>query len=266
MPRPALESLRRIAQERLDAAHVPFSGEPTAAIVLLSDGTWVPGVRVESASFSLTIPALLNAYTTAVSAGRADEVVAFVLSRPLQRSEEAYIAELPDGPWQALAADAWGRGLQDGTLPRPTAALDPFLGGLLPPPPDGASEGIEEVRAVADRAYVPASNYPVGALLELSDGRLIPGVNVEHPDWTRILCAERNAVSTAHAYREHTGRRLFLTCTTDAEGTPCGACRQVLAELTPDAALWMDRHADAPEHAHLSELLPGSFRGRALLS
>ena len=227
MTPPALESLRRIAQERLDAAHVPFSGEPTAAIVLLSDGTWVPGVRVESASFSLTIPALLNAYTTAVTAGRASDVTAFVLSRPLQRSEEAYLADLPGGPWQALAADAWVRGPQDDALSPPTTALDPFLDGLLPPPPDGTDEGIEQVRAVAERAYVPASSYPVGALLELSDGHLLPGVNVEHPDWTRILCAERNAVSTAYAYREPAVRRLFLTCTADAEGTPCGACRQV---------------------------------------
>jgi homotetrameric cytidine deaminase len=128
------------------------------------------------------------------------------------------------------------------------------------------AEGIERARDVAARAYVPASEFPVGAILETTDGRLVPGVNVEHPDWSRILCAERNAVGTAYAYGKRSARRLFLTCANDPEGTPCGACRQVLAELTPEAALWMDRHDDAPERAQLSDLLPGSFRGQALLS
>jgi homotetrameric cytidine deaminase len=259
----SLDALREEAQALTPRAHVPFSDAPTAAVLLLSDGTWVPGVRVESASYSLTLPALLNAYTTVVAAGRAADVDAFVLSRPFRREEAVYVEELPHGPFEAQAADVWLRGPTgaDGDLPSPADVLDPFLDATV----DGEADGIEQVRRLAERAYVPSSHFPVSALLELDDGRLLPGVNVEHPDWARILCAERNALGTAQSYGVGPGRRLFLSCPDDPEGTPCGACRQLLTELAPDADLWMDRHDDAPEHAAPSSLLPGSFRGRALL-
>jgi homotetrameric cytidine deaminase len=258
-----LAPLRDRAQALTDRAHVPFSETPTAAVLLLADGTWIPGVRVESASYSLTLPALLNAYTTAVAAGRAADVVAFVLSRPFRREEALYVEELPHGPFEARATDAWIEGLagEDGALPSPTDELDPFHAETI----DTEDQGLQFVRRLTERAYVPSSDFRVAALLELDDGRLLPGVNVEHPDWARILCAERSALGTAQSYDAGTARRLFLTCPDDPDGTPCGACRQLLAELAPETDLWMDRHSDAPEHAALSTLLPGSFRGKALL-
>jgi cytidine deaminase len=263
-PPAVLAPLRDRAQALTDRAHVPFSETPTAAVLLLSDGTWIPGVRVESASYSLTLPALLNAYTTAVAAGRADDAVAFVLSRPFRREEGFYVEELPHGPFEARATDAWTRGPAgaDGPLPSPTHPLDPFLEESI----ETEDQGLRSVRALTDHAYVPFSDFPVAALLELDDGHLLPGVNVEHPDWARILCAERNALGTAQSYNAGSGRRLFLTCPNDPDGTPCGACRQLLAELAPETDLWMDRHEDTPEHAALSTLLPGSFRGKALLN
>jgi cytidine deaminase len=88
---------------------------------------------------------------------------------------------------------------------------------------------------------------------------------VEHPDWARILCAERNALGTVQSYALSEPEHLFLTCDEDPEGTPCGACRQLLVELAPDTTLWMDRHSEPPEQSTISALLPGSFRGHALL-
>ena len=242
---------------------MPFSNSPTAAVLLLNDGQWIPGVRVESASYSLTMPALLNAYTTAVAGGRAADVVAFVLSRPFRREERLYVEELPHGPSQAWADDVFlhGRGTSDGALPAPKALFSPFLEG----PIEEAARGVRDARRAADRAYVPASNFHVGAVLELEDGRLVPGANVEHADWARILCAERNALGTTLSYDALPLKRMFLSCAEDAKGTPCGACRQLLVEHAPEADLWMDRHDNAPEHTVLSDLLPGSFRGRALL-
>jgi len=260
---PVLTSLRDQAQALTERAHVPFSNSPTAAVLLLSDGAWVPGVRIESASYSLTLPALLNAYTTAVAAGRGADVLAFVLSRPFRREESLYVEELPHGPFEARADDAWVQGLavEDGGLPTPTDALDPVLNTSI----ETETQGLEQVRQLANRAYVPSSAFPVGAVLELADGRHLPGVNVEHPDWARILCAERNALGTARSYDLGPARRLFLTCPKDPAGTPCGACRQLLAELAPEIDLCMDRHDEAPAHASISTLLPGSFRGQALL-
>ena len=262
--RSLLSPLRDQAQVLSDRAHVPFSNRPTAAVLLLDNGQWIPGVRIESASYSLTIPALLNAYTTAVTWGRAADVVAFVLSRPFRREEGLYVEELPHGPYEAYADDAWlqGRWANDGSLPAVGDPLSPFLDG----PVDEPVRGVRDARRAAGHAYVPASEFHVGAVLELEDERLVPGVNVEHPDWARILCAERNALGTACSYDAPPAHRLFLSCAEDPEGTPCGACRQVLIEHYPEAELWMDRHDEAPEHTTLSALLPGSFRGRALLN
>lgn len=281
MPIPVpLDALRLLADRIADRSHVPFSGAPTGAVLLLDDGAWVPGVRVESASFSLTIPALLNAHTTAVALGRGADVLAVVLSRPMRPEETPYLEALPHGPFESVAGDAWihsrlhdaaaaspsdaaPRSSRDGSAPGVDDVVSPFLPDAVGPSPD---DGIERVRQIARRAHVPASDFPVGSLLVFEDGRCLPGVNVEHPDWARILCAERNAVGTAQSYGLTGARRLFLTCLRDREGTPCGACRQLLAELTPDATLWMDRHESPPAQTTLPELLPGSFRGRALLS
>ena len=263
MPTDPVPTLREQAEQLLDRAHVPFSDAPTAAVLLLDNGQWVPGVRIESASYSLTIPALLNAYTTAVAAGVADEVAAFVLSRPFRREEALYVEELATGPYKAVADDAWLRGgwAGDGALPPMESPLSPVLSEEVGDPTDG----IKLARRTATWAHVPASGYAVGAVLGCDDGRLVPGVNVEHPDWARILCAERSALGTIQSYALPAPQHLFLTCDQDPDGTPCGACRQLLAELAPDTTLWMDRHHDAPERSTVSALLPGSFQGQALL-
>ena len=73
---------RRNAASIASRSYAPYSGIETACVVLLSDGTWVPGVRVENASFPLLIPAAMNAITTSVAAGRLD-VVAAVSNRVL---------------------------------------------------------------------------------------------------------------------------------------------------------------------------------------
>lgn len=256
-------SLRHEAQSVSERAHVPFSETPTGAVLLLSDGQWIPGVRIESASYSLTLPALLNAYTTVVAAGRQSEVVAFVLSRPFRREERVYVEELGEILYEPYADDVWIReGMErDGALPSPTRSLSPVLDRSA----NSVREGIQFARDVADRAYVPSSNFPVSAIVRLQDHRFVPGVNVEHPDWARILCAERNALGTVLSYGLGPVLDLFLSCADDPAGTPCGACRQLLAELAPDSELWMDRHDEDPEHTTIPDLLPGSFRGRALL-
>jgi homotetrameric cytidine deaminase len=126
--------------------------------------------------------------------------------------------------------------------------------------------GVAQARGLAEaRAHVPASAYPVGAVLALDDGRRLPGVNVEHGDWTRTLCAERTALAAACAYGVRARiRALYLACPRDTAAVPCGACRQWLTELAPDAVLWMDRLRQAPAATRPAALLPGSFQGRAL--
>lgn len=259
----SLARLRDRASALTERARAPFSDAPVAAVLLLTDGGWLPGVRVESASYSLTMPALLNGYTTAVALDCAEAVRAIVLSRPARPEERLYLDDMSHAPFEPCADDAWIHiGESPDALPAPTGPMSPFLSTTI----TSESDGIAACSPLAERAWVPSSQFPVAALAETSDGELVPGVNVEHPDWTRTLCAERNALGTLRSYDADPMQRLFLSCLEDPSGTPCGACRQLLAELAPSSELLMDRHDDTPKHTSPAELLPNSFRGQVLPS
>jgi homotetrameric cytidine deaminase len=146
-------------------------------------------------------------------------------------------------------------------LPEPTEVLDPFLDAR---PPSNDVEGVALAEEVARRAHVPASGFPVGCVIEDADGRLIPGCNVEHADWTRGLCAERVALVTARSFGVTAYRRLYVACPRAPGATPCGACRQVLAELAPAVPVVVARGTDAPAVTTPEHLLPGAFRGDRL--
>src|SRR5574342_552686 len=78
-------------------------------------------------------------------------------------------------------------------------------------------------------AYAPYSNYPVGAALLTASGKIYDGVNVENAAYPDSICAERTAVFKAVSEGE---REFTAIAVSGAEGiTPCGSCRQVLAEF-----------------------------------
>ena len=87
-------------------------------------------------------------------------------------------------------------------------------------------------------AYAPYSHYAVGAALLTVSGRIYDGVNVENAAYPSGICAERVAVFKAVSE----GEREFLAVAvvTENGGTPCGACRQVLAEFSPDMPVVLD--------------------------
>ncbi len=250
--------LSTLCSEYLDRSRAPYSGQAASAIALLSDGSWVPGVRVETASFSLVIDAAHNAASTCVAAGRTD-IVAIALSDDAPPHAASYLANLGfcdleqvDGRLFAVPGAA--------TLPATTNRLE-----VTVKTPASDSDRIQATRDAAQHAYVPASSFPVGCFAVTADGTAIPGVNVEHRDWNRIICAERNALGTAASYGLGPIESLYVSCVLDPDGTPCGACRQVIAELAPGAAIVMDRDSAPPERQTPETLLPGSFTGSAIL-
>ena len=240
-------------------SYVPFSRKEESVLCVLSDGSWVPGVRVESASYSLTIPSIRNAYTTAIASGRHD--LAFVCaSRPFFEEELAYLNTLGHGAIQKINDCLYAFDLDIPTTLSPKP-LNPFLPEETITDPQ---KGIELVRDLTPRAHIPESRFPVACLLETIEGQLIPGVNVEHRNWSNILCAERNAIGTAQTYTTGKIKNIYLTCANDTQCSPCGACRQLLAELTPEAVLWMDRGLNNRESTTPSSLLPEWFKGSTL--
>ncbi len=253
-----LDRLRVLAQSAADRSHAPYSGVPVGAAILLADGRWVATPRVENASFPLTISALQGALARTMLTGEVPTAVA--LSRPLTAAEHALLAAWTAGAWRLDAPDL---AVNEAT---PVPALgDPVPITLhLPPPPDLAGSAALAV-AAAEQAVVPASNFRVGAVVEDVDGRLVIGANVEHePDWSRGLCAERTALVGAVAAGLGPIRRLAVACATAPGGTPCGGCRQVIAELAPDAEIVIWRGHEPPDVTTPAALLPGAFRGSSL--
>lgn len=114
--------------------------------------------------------------------------------------------------------------------------------------------------AAQPRAYAPYSNFRVGAALLSADGRVFTGVNIENASYGLTVCAERNAVG---ALVDAEGREMVaLAVCTDNGVTPCGACRQVLAEFAPaegDVPVWLVDSAGDVRQTTLWTLLPDSF-------
>jgi cytidine deaminase len=123
----------------------------------------------------------------------------------------------------------------------------------------------EECRALIDlaiearrRAYAPYSNYSVGAALRTRSGRLFTGCNVENAAYPTCMCAERVAVYKAVSE----GEREFevIAVATSNGGSPCGGCRQVLAEFGLDTlVLIADTQGRLIQKTTVAELLPGAF-------
>jgi cytidine deaminase len=108
------------------------------------------------------------------------------------------------------------------------------------------------------RAYVPYSKYPVGAALRTKSGRVFTGVNVESAAYPTTMCAERVAVYKAVSE----GEREFdvIAVVTDNGGSPCGSCRQVLAEFGLETrVLIADGKGNLVKEMTVAELLPEAF-------
>jgi len=117
---------------------------------------------------------------------------------------------------------------------------------------------IDLANTARQRAYVPYSNYPVGAALRAKTGRIFTGVNVENAAYPQTMCAERVAVFKAVSE----GEKEFevISVVTDNGGSPCGGCRQVLAEFGLDTIVLMaDRNGKLLKETTVKELLPQAF-------
>ncbi len=122
---------------------------------------------------------------------------------------------------------------------------------------------IEQAKAARVNAYAPYSNYAVGAALRTKSGRVYTGVNIENAAYPAGICAERVAVFKAVSDGEREFEALALV--TDNGGTPCGACRQVLAEFGLGTLLYItDSSGKQMKTMTVGELLPEAFQPQHL--
>lgn len=121
------------------------------------------------------------------------------------------------------------------------------------------SELLAEARRVRENAFAPYSHFKVGAAVLTRDGRVFPGCNVESSSYGLSMCAERNAISRAVADGAREVVAIAIVADTTIPCPPCGACRQLISDLGPDADVIMSNLAGQKRHEHISVLLPGAF-------
>lgn len=110
-----------------------------------------------------------------------------------------------------------------------------------------------------EHAYAPYSRYRVGAALLDAEGRIHAGANVENASYGLCLCAERSAFGRAISDGARSFRAIFVLTQGDAPGTPCGMCRQVLAELAPGIPVRCETVDGARFDTRVDALLPFAF-------
>lgn len=120
----------------------------------------------------------------------------------------------------------------------------------------------EELIKLLDRAYAPYSKFKVAAMLEMKDGKFIPGVNVENASYGATICAERNAITTAISlgYKKGDFKNIYIMVSGKKMSMPCFICRQVIVEFMDKDGLiiLMDRDGNREEYK-VSDCCPYPF-------
>ncbi len=120
---------------------------------------------------------------------------------------------------------------------------------------------ITAARNARELAYAPYSKFKVGAALVASDGRVFEGCNVENLSFGLTMCAERVAIGRAIAEGVREFSAIAIVADTKEPVSPCGACRQVLAEFAPDLKIILSTLEGKTEEWRLSALFPRAATG-----
>lgn len=118
---------------------------------------------------------------------------------------------------------------------------------------------VEAAWSARDMAYAPYSRFHVGAALLAADGRIFTGCNVENISYGLTNCAERVAIGAAVAAGVREFLAIAVVADTGVPISPCGACRQVLAEFGVPLVMLANRAMR--EQFRLEELLPRASTG-----
>ncbi|WP_320151623.1 cytidine deaminase [uncultured Tolumonas sp.] len=112
-------------------------------------------------------------------------------------------------------------------------------------------------KASIRHAYMPYSNYSVGAAVLTSDGQIFSGINIENAAYPAGTCAERVALGNAIS-QGHTQFNAIAVFSPKGEISPCGICRQFISEFGPDIQILFHWQGQLQQVA-IKELLPFSF-------
>lgn len=126
-------------------------------------------------------------------------------------------------------------------------------------------ELIQEAHKAREFAYVPYSNFKVGAALVTKDGQIFHGCNIENAAYSMTNCAERTALFKAYSEGVTQFESLVVVADTEGPVSPCGACRQVISELCdPEMEVVLTNLKGDVQKIQVKDLLPGAFSPKDL--
>lgn len=120
-------------------------------------------------------------------------------------------------------------------------------------------ELIESALSVLDRSYSKYSKFKVAAAVEMDDGSVYNGVNIENASYGLTICAERSAIANAITNGDSRKINKIAIVNTDSYSLPCGACRQFISEFTKDAKIIVAKNTGDYKVYNIKDLLPASF-------
>ena len=131
----------------------------------------------------------------------------------------------------------------------------PFDATSTTPP----SDLLDAARRVQRNAYVPYSDFPVGAALRSADGTIYVGANIENASFGLSRCAEQSAVQAMASAGGRTITEIVVVSDVNEPASPCGACRQILYEFGKNAKLWLVNASGEVRSTTVQAMLPGAF-------
>jgi len=121
-------------------------------------------------------------------------------------------------------------------------------------------ELLEHARTALEQSYAPYSSYQVGAAIRTSEGTVYTGCNIENANYSNSLHAEEVAIGSAVSDGHRSFDRLAVTSAARDGVTPCGMCRQTLAEFCPDGFAVVCEDGDGGTRTYeLGALLPDTI-------
>ena len=119
---------------------------------------------------------------------------------------------------------------------------------------------IAAIKEAMSKAYVPYSNYPVGALIVTDNGNTYSGCNVENASYPLGNCAEASAIASMVNGGEKKIKTIYVMTKNNEGGIPCGGCRQRIREFSDENTQIMMCSPDGvQQRINLAKLLPNSF-------
>lgn len=224
-------------------SYTPYSKSEQWCVIEGKNGLLYPGVRIENASFPLTISATQVGIFSCLSEG--DTPNSIFIPESFQDERMDYLADYHNLHVRSISE------LPD--LPFFKASFS-------------RSESINDtLENLMSRAIARESNFLVACILELNNGECISGVNIEYPDWQIGLCAERVALgkAIANGLIQHI-KLVHITASSGSFISPCGACRQILVEHIPYKTINLHHPEGTTSTTTAAQLLPAFFNGSTL--